>query len=93
MFDYSKLRGRNREIMGTEGKFAEAMGVSGNTISQKLNGNIPWKNGEILTACKILDIDVEFIPVYFFTEKVQNSLTDGVKSEEGENNNEEMHIL
>ena len=84
MFDYSKLRGRIREIMGSEVKFAEAMSLSSNSISLRFSGKVRWTNDDIVTACKILDIPLNDIPVYFFAEKVEKFIPEC----EGENNNE-----
>ena len=36
-FDYSKLRGKIKEVFGTQDKFAKALGISGATLSLKLN--------------------------------------------------------
>ena len=37
VFDYSKLRGKIKEVFGTQAKFAKAMGMSTVTLSAKLN--------------------------------------------------------
>ena len=78
-FDFSMLRGKIREVCGSELKFGDAMGWSQTTLYAKLNGQVDFKQSEILRACDILDIMTEFIPVYFFTVKVSNS-----KPEEGD---------
>lgn len=72
-FDYSKLRGKIREVFGTQSKFASAMGLSNVSLSAKLNNNIAFTQSEINRACKLLSIPIEFIPIYFFTEKVKSS--------------------
>lgn len=72
-FDYSKLRGKIREVFGTQSKFATAMGLSNVSLSAKLNNNIAFTQSEINRACKLLSIPLEFIPIYFFTEKVKSS--------------------
>ena len=36
-FDYSKLRGKIKEVFGTQDKFAKALGISRATLSLKLN--------------------------------------------------------
>ena len=41
VFDYSKLRGKIKEVFGTQAKFAKAMGMSTVTLSAKLNGTVP----------------------------------------------------
>ena len=70
MFDYSKLLGRMKEKGITQEKLAEMIGVSGVTISKKLNGKSEWTQVEINKVCEILEIDPADIPVYFFTPKV-----------------------
>ncbi|WP_296875108.1 DUF739 family protein [Thomasclavelia sp.] len=69
VFDYSKLRGRIREICGTEENWAKLMGFSDYTKSMKLNNKSYFKSNEITKCCKILKIPKEDIGVYFFTEK------------------------
>ena len=73
MFDYSKLRGKIKEVFGTQSAFAKAMGLSGVSLSSKLNNITHFTQVEINRACELLSIPVEFIPVYFFTEKVESS--------------------
>lgn len=72
-FDYAKLRGKIKEVYGTQENFATAMLMSAVTLSAKLNNKIPWTQGEINLACELLGVSVEFIPLYFFTEKVKTS--------------------
>lgn len=70
-FDYDKLRGKIREVFGSQEKFAKAMNIGYVTLSTKLNNYAEWKQNEILKACELLKIDLEEIPIYFFTLKVQ----------------------
>lgn len=70
-FDYSKLKGRIREIFDTQSAFADAMGISAITLSAKLNNKGQWKSSEIDKACELLKIAKEEIPIYFFTPKVE----------------------
>lgn len=72
-YDYSKLRGKIKEVYRTEGDFAVAMLMSAVTLSAKLNNKIPWTQTEMNLACKLLSVPYEFIPVLFFTEKVKTS--------------------
>ena len=71
-FDFMKLRGRIREVCGSEKLFSELMGWSERTTSLKLNGKRPWKQPEIMKAVNILHLSETDIPSYFFTKKVQN---------------------
>lgn len=69
-FNYSKLRGRIREVFGTQDRFAEAMGRSDTSISQKLNNKSEWTQKEINRAVEVLGIDDVDISAYFFAQKV-----------------------
>ena len=66
-YNYSKLLGRITEKIGTQCKFAEAIGLSERTVSLKLNGKIGWKQDEIAKICEVLEINPNDIPAYFFT--------------------------
>ena len=70
-FDYSKLRGRIVEIFGSQMVFAKKMGWSERTLSLKMNGKVFWKQPEMRKAVDLLKLSENEIPVYFFTEKVQ----------------------
>ncbi|MCI8621493.1 MAG: DUF739 family protein [Clostridia bacterium] len=72
IFDFSKLRGRIKEIYGTQSAFAIAMLMNEATLSNKLNGNVEFSSKEIVRACLLLciDIDKELKP-YFFTQQVR----------------------
>ena len=69
MFDYSKLRGRIREIYGTEEKFAKAVGITSASISGKLNGKNYFRQSQISKCCTLLDIPLEEVGKYFFCIK------------------------
>lgn len=68
-YDYSKLRGRIIEIFGTQRDFAEALGVSPQTITCKMKGYVEWSQEDIAKVIEILNIDPREIHVYFFTKK------------------------
>lgn len=72
-FDYSKLRGKIREIFGTEEKFAKEMSLSTVSLSFKLNGKREWTQQEINRACELLTLEREDIPEYFFKLKIKIS--------------------
>lgn len=76
-YDYSKLRGKIRELFNTQENFANAMKISKATISYKLNGLVEWTQEEIERAVQLLGIDATEIHVYFFTKKVENNSTEG----------------
>lgn len=69
-FDYSKLRGKIREIFKTQDEFAKAIGLSNTSVSAKLNNKVEWTQQEINKASEVLKISESEIFAYFFTEKV-----------------------
>ena len=71
-FNYNKLRGRIVEIYGSQIEFAKAMQWSERTLSLKMNGKIPWKQTDIVTAVRLLGLSETDIQEYFFTVEVQN---------------------
>lgn len=70
-FDYGKLKKRIKEKFKTQAGFAKAIGWSERTLSLKLSGKIYWKQPEICRAVQLLQLSVQHIPEYFFTQKVQ----------------------
>lgn len=67
--DYSKLRGKIREVLGTESTFAKAMGYNRSTISAKLNNQSEWTRADIDKACGLLGIPFSDVEPYFFCRK------------------------
>ncbi len=68
-FDYSKLRGRIREKLGSEAKMAEGMGISTVSLSSKLNNKVGFTNSEMRKACEILEISDNDVGCYFLCPK------------------------
>ena len=66
-YDYRKLRGRIVEKFGTIGKFGEAVGLSGVSMSKKLTGSTGFSQADIIRWCELLDIDLADVGAYFFT--------------------------
>ena len=64
---YPKLRGKIREVYGTQSEFARAMGKDPSTISAKLSDKTDWTREEIEQVCVLLDIPLADIGKYFFS--------------------------
>lgn len=67
---YDKLRGRIKEICGTQDAFAEKLGIGRVSLSQRLNNQLEFSQDEIFRACDILNIDFSDLSAYFFTKNV-----------------------
>lgn len=64
--DFSKLKGKIKEVFNTQYAFAEAMGWKQPALSQRLNGIVEWKASEIAKACDLLHIPLAEAYLYFF---------------------------
>lgn len=71
--DFSKLSGKIVEKYGTQYNFALALGLSERSLSLKLNNKVGWRDEEMERAIDLLDLDLNDIPAYFFTNLVQVS--------------------
>lgn len=65
---YNKLRGRIIEKFGNQGAFAEAVGISRQWVSMKLNNKSEFSQSEILKWCDVLEISEREIVDYFFAQ-------------------------
>lgn len=69
VYNYRKLRGKIREIYGTQATFAKALGMAKSTLSLKLCNKAGWEQTEMLKALTLLGEDVSSISMYFFEKK------------------------
>lgn len=73
VFDFNKLKGKIKEVFGTQSILAEKMRTNDATLSNKLNNKVEFASKEIFIICKLLGIKEEEINEYFFTLKVQKT--------------------
>lgn len=66
-YEYRKLKGRIKEVFGTQAEFAEALGTSRNTVSSKLKGRIEFSQSDVERWAKLLDIDRAEYGLFFYT--------------------------
>lgn len=69
-WNYAKLRGRIKEIFGTQEAFAKAIGISSVSLSQRLNNALEFTQEEIFNSCEALNIPLNDMMSYFFTKIV-----------------------
>ena len=72
-YDFDKVRGRIREKLGSETKFAEILGISSASLSAKFNNKTDFTASEITKACDedVLDIPINEIGINFFKKKLE----------------------
>jgi plasmid maintenance system antidote protein VapI len=68
-FDNIDLKAEITRKFGSQGKFAEALGVTEVTVNNKLNGKSQLKLDEIDQWAKLLDISIEDIGRVFLCRK------------------------
>ena len=69
-WNYAKLRGRIKEIFGTQEAFAKAIGISSVSLSKRLNNVLEFTQEEIFNSCEVLNIPLTDMMSYFFTKIV-----------------------
>lgn len=75
-YNFDKLKGKIKEIFGTQNDFAEAMEMAPNTLSSKLNNQSDFSSTEISKAVDLLEIkSAEEAWKIFFTREVENIST------------------
>lgn len=75
-YDYSLLRGRIRELFGSEKNFANEMRksrlqMSTGTFNSRINCNSYFKQHEIELICNLLGIPLDQMALYFYTQKYE----------------------
>lgn len=71
IFDYSKLKGKIKEIFDTQAACAKEIPMSTVSLSFKLNNKVRFDQQEINRLMSLLSIDESEISLYFFTEEVK----------------------
>lgn len=72
-FDFSKLKGKIKEVFNTQAIFANKMNMNESTLSNKLNNNVEFSSKEIINSCVLLNIPFDKVDEYFFTILVQKT--------------------
>lgn len=69
---YNRLRGKIVEVFGTQGAFADALGTTEQTITNKLAGKTQFSQNDIIAWCNALGIVTDDVGGYFFAQKLSN---------------------
>lgn len=75
-YNHNKLRGKIKEVIGSEVEFAKLLGISQTTLSAKLNNKVDFTRTEILRITEKLKLSQEeFYDVFFFEKLVCKTQT------------------
>lgn len=69
-WNYQKLRGKIKEICGTQEAFAKKIGLGRTSVSQRLNNQLEFTQEEIYKSCEVLEIPIAEVSTFFFTLEV-----------------------
>ena len=72
-YDYSKIKGKIRELGLTQDEFAKYIGITQQTLSKRFENSRPFTQPEIDKTMKLFQEPLENIHKYFFTKKVQKN--------------------
>lgn len=70
-YNYSKLLGKIKEVLGCNSNLALKLKISERTMSLKLTSKVDFKQEEITSICDILGINYDEVGAYFFEVKTQ----------------------
>lgn len=68
-----ELRGRIIQKFGSQGRFAQHIGKTQQTVTAKLNNRVQFTQNDILEWCNALDIPADDVGKYFFDQKLSKS--------------------
>lgn len=75
-YDYSKLKGKIRELDMTQNEFANKIGITEQTLNLRFKNKRPFKQDEIEKTMILFNEPMKNMHIYFFTKKVQKNRTD-----------------
>lgn len=71
--DTNKLKGRIVEVCGSQKALAQRLGVTEQTVINKLSGRTQFSIEDIVEWCSALDIKKDEVPSYFFADSLKDS--------------------
>lgn len=68
-FNYNKLKGKIKEVYGTQQEFAKALGISATTLNTRLKNETFFNQSEIEKTRDLLNLQTEqdIIDIFFTT--------------------------
>ena len=73
IYDYSILKGKIVEKIGSRRELADKLGINETTLSNKLNNKTDFSREEMKKICKILDEPLYKIVEFFLPETVREN--------------------
>lgn len=74
-YNYSKMKGKIKELGLTQSDFAKKIGITEQTLSLRFSNKRPFRQDEIMKIMSLFSEPLENIYIYFFDKKVQKNRT------------------
>lgn len=74
-YDYSKLKGKIRELGITQNEFAKKIGISEQTLNLRFKNKRRFRQEEMQKTMELFEEPIKNVHIYFFTQKVQKNRT------------------
>ena len=74
-YNYSKMKGKIKELGLTQSDFAKKIGITEQTLSLRFSNKRPFRQDEIMKIMSLFSEPLENIHIYFFDKNVQKNRT------------------
>lgn len=68
-FDYSKIKGKIRELGLTQSEYAKYIGITEQTLNLRFKNKRPFIQPEMAMTMQLFNEPIENVRIYFFTQK------------------------
>ncbi len=74
-YDYSKLKGKIRELGITQNEYARYIGITEQSLILRFKNKRRFRQEEMQKTMELFDEPIKNVHIYFFTQKVQKNRT------------------
>ena len=74
-YDYSKLKGKIRELGITQNEYARYIGITEQSLILRFKNKRRFRQEEMQKTMELFEEPIENVHIYFFTQKVQKNRT------------------
>lgn len=74
-YDYSKLKGKIKELGVTQNEFAKQIGITEQSLILRFKNQRRFRQEEMQKTMELFDEPIKNVHIYFFTQKVQKNRT------------------
>ncbi len=74
-YDYSKLKGKIRELGITQNEYARYIGITEQSLILRFKNKRRFRQEEMQKTMELFEEPIKNVHIYFFTQKVQKNRT------------------